>query len=56
MVVAVTVLLVMEMPLDEVINVIAVGNGLVPAIGTMDVVGVMAVALVTVGAIGRVGA
>ena len=54
MVVAVTVVLVVQVALDDVVDVIAVLHRLVPAIGPVHMVGVVVLAVVTVGALVRV--
>ena len=47
MVVTVVTMRVMKMPVDEIVNVVAVGDRFVPAIGTVDVAGVMPGAIVS---------
>ena len=55
MVVAVVPVGMMQVAVDQVIDVIAMRNGLVPAIDTMLVIGVVSVAVVPVGTVGWVG-
>ena len=54
MVVAVAVMRMMQVPIDEIVDVIAVGNGRMPAAGPVDVACVVSLAVVS-GASVRVG-
>ena len=56
MVIAVSVVLVMQVPIDEVVHMVAVRHRRVPAIGAVHMVGSVATACMSAGAVLRIGA
>jgi hypothetical protein len=54
-IVAVVAIRVVQMTVHQIVDVIAVGNRLMAAVGTMLVLGAMCSAVMTAGAVGRIG-